>query len=274
MIIAVTGGKGGTGKTVFAINLALAFKKLGYKVKYLDCDADCPSSSFVGGYDLEDRKEVHSFIPSINQDKCMRCGSCVDTCRFNALLQMPGKVPVLEDSMCIGCSACMLACSTGAITESSKVVGYTYHSNKYGMNFFSGSLLPSEILSEKVVDSVKERAGESGPGITIVDTAAGAHCSVVRALEGADIGIVITEPTEFGKHDYEVICEVLAKLGIPRKIVLNRFDISDMDMEASLKMAYSSTMMECYVQKTPIILAYPDHEISKSILSFAKELMK
>ena len=274
MIIGVTGGKGGTGKTVIALNLAIALAKLGKNVAYLDCDADCPSAHTLAGAELKEKIEVRSFLPRFLEDKCIKCGKCVKMCEFNALYQLKGKVPALMPSLCSGCGVCMLACPFGAIEESSKVIGWTYTSEKYGVRFFSGELKPSEPLTEKIVDAVKQRGLEKDYDVVIVDTAAGAHCQVVCALEGCDKALAVTEPTFFGEHDLEVISEVLAKLDIPYQVILNRSDISDRKTDSSLQIPYDKTMIDCYVEATPIVERHPDHPTSKKISAFAKELIK
>ncbi|MFH1285403.1 MAG: 4Fe-4S binding protein [Candidatus Micrarchaeota archaeon] len=156
MIVGVTGGKGGTGKTVLALNLALAFAKSGRKVKYLDCDADSPASHMLVGAERKERREVRSFVPKFNE-KCTKCGKCVKVCEVNALYQLKGKKPVLLAPICNGCKACTLVCPARAIEKEEKIVGWTYCWKKYGVEFFSGELKPSEPLSEKIVDAVKKR---------------------------------------------------------------------------------------------------------------------
>jgi MinD superfamily P-loop ATPase len=273
MIIGVTGGKGGTGKTVFAVNLALALVSLGKSVAYVDCDVDCPSSHLVAGYTPSKKKEVTSYLPDVNNEKCTKCGACARACQFNSILHIPGKNPLIDNSMCIGCRACELSCPEGAITGSSKVIGYTCHAEKFSIDFYSGSLLPSEILSEKIVESVKERAEKTPADITIIDTSAGAHCTVVRALEGCDSALAVTEPTAFGAHDYSVIAKVLENMKIPHQVILNRCDIASSDIDSSLRIPYDRKMLDCYVGKKPIFLEYPEHKISCSIADFAKRLI-
>ena len=274
MIIGVTGGKGGTGKTVLAVNLAVALAKEGKDVAYLDCDADCPSAHIIAGVELKDKTEVRSFLPRFIEDKCRRCGKCVEACEFNALYQLKGRVPTLVESLCSGCGACMVACPVGAIEESDKVIGWTYAAERHGVKFFSGELKPSEPLTEKIVDAVKQRGLAEKHDIVIVDTAAGAHCQVVCALEGCDKAIAVTEPTLFGEHDLKVISEVLEKLKIPYQVVLNRSTISDRKIKSSLEIPYDRNMVECYVEGVPIIKRYPEHQISKKISSFAKRLIE
>ena len=272
-MIGITGGKGGTGKTVLAVNLAIALAKEGLKVAYIDCDADCPSSHIITGAKLKNRKKVLSYLPRFIESKCKRCGKCVNACKFNALYQLNDRSPELMESLCSGCAACMIACPSNAIEESSKVIGWTYTAEKYGVKFFSGWLKPSEPLTEKIVDAVKQRGMTKKHDIVIVDTAAGAHCQVVCALEGCDRAIAVTEPTCFGEHDLKVIAEVLKKMNIPYETVVNRSNISNRKIKCILEIPYDKKMIDCYVKGVPIVEKYPKNRISRKIVSLARKLI-
>jgi MinD superfamily P-loop ATPase len=276
MIIGVTGGKGGTGKTVVAVNLAVAIAKTGRRVTYLDCDADCPSAHIVMGAKRRMKRKVTSFVPHFNSGKCRKCGKCVKVCELNALYQLPGKTPTLLEPICNGCRACVLACPHNAIQEAEKTVGWTYKTEKYGMELFSGELKPSEPLSEKIVDAIKIRGlGEGRGEIFIIDTSAGAHCQVVRALDGCDRAIAVTEPTLFGIHDLEVIESVLRKLKIGHDLIVNRSTISKRRVKhALMQIPYDKKMIECYVDGVPIVERYPENPISKDFFKLAEKMVR
>jgi len=273
LIVGITGGKGGTGKTAIAVNLAVALADMGKKVRLIDCDVDCPGSHLILGAELGKKQEVLSFIPKFNPEKCMKCGLCVSRCETNSLYQIKGKPPSLVEQTCTGCKTCMLSCPHGAIEPGSKVVGWTYEGRKHGVEIFSGSLKPSEPYSEKIVDAVKARGLHHAPETVIIDTAAGTHCNVVAALEGCDKAFAITEPTLFGAHDLKTILSVLKKLDIKYELILNRSDISKKNMpKADLNIPYSEEMVECYVEGTPIVKKYPSHPISKELRKLAERL--
>lgn len=275
MMIGVTGGKGGTGKTLVAVNLAVAIAGSGRKVTYLDCDADCASAHIVMGVKRGKRRAVKSFIPRFNTKKCKRCGRCVSVCEVKALYQLPGKAPTLLKQICNGCKACVLACPFNAVEKGEKVIGWTYKGGGRGVELFSGELKPSEPLSEKIVDAVKERGRGEGRGeVFIVDTSAGAHCQVVRALEGCDIAIAVTEPTLFGIHDLKVISSVLKKLKIDYEVLVNRSSISKRKIKhAVMQIPYDRTIIECYTKGIPIVERFPEHPISKEFLKLAERML-
>ena len=93
--ICVTGGKGGTGKTLVAINLAVMFRDNGKKILLLDGDVENPNTYLLLGTDLEDGKNVHFFIPKVNEDKCTKCGLCAKNCASNAILFVKDAYPII-----------------------------------------------------------------------------------------------------------------------------------------------------------------------------------
>lgn len=275
MIIAVTGGKGGTGKSFFAINLAVALAKKGAKTVLLDCDPDSPSDHILLGAKRTGKEEITCLIPVFIKEKCLRCGKCVRTCQYNAIFQAAGQVPQLIEPICNGCTACMLACPYGAIGKAKKTVGWTYEAEKHGIRMVCGELRPSEPLSEKIVKAIKERALGEKADFVIVDTAAGAHCNVVAALEGCERAYAITEPTPFGLSDLAVITEVLGKLGVPYEIVANRCDITGKKIgNARMEIPYDRKIIDSYVEGVPLVLFDGGHPVSRMFYGLAEELMK
>ncbi len=274
MIIGVTGGKGGTGKTFFAVNLAFALLKLGNKVTYFDCDADCPSAHFVLGTKLKNKTPVECFVPKFDEEKCIKCGKCVTACQYNALYQLKDSLPVLLPNICNGCKACQLTCPSGAVKNSKKVIGWTYETNTRNIKLFSGELKPSEPLSEKIVNAIKNRGKEESVDYVIVDTAAGAHCPVVAALRGCERAFVITEPTLFGEHDFQVISSLLKSLRISFETVMNRSTISKKKRSIGIQIPYDKAVVESYVEGMPLVEKEPKHKLSKIFFEVAKRLRK
>jgi len=131
--------------------MAVALAKGGRSVTLIDCDIDCPNLHLLLGAGLENRQEVHSFLPRVDPEACTRCGRCTGVCRENALYMPKSGTPKLFPSICSGCEACRLACPTGAISEGKKRVGWTYQIQTKGINLITGELEPSEPLSAAVL---------------------------------------------------------------------------------------------------------------------------
>ena len=261
--IAVTGGKGGTGKSTIACALANELSRK-YRMLLVDADADCPNDHILLAMKRRKLKEVSVFLPKINEEKCIACGACVRACREHALVQLPGKKPILIEEQCIGCKACQLVCPANAIEESSKIAGRIYFSKKGKLALLSSELKEGFEESSVVIREVKKLAGEMGKkfDITIVDTAAGAHCNVITALLNCNYALAVTEPTPLAAHDLALILELLAILGINAGIVLNKFGIaSSKQIEKIAKrfnsriiarVPYSKNIEKSYMKSLPI----------------------
>ena len=63
-IICITGGKGGTGKTLCAVNIATMFKNEGYNVLLVDGDVENPNTHLLLNAKLENKQEVPFFKPN------------------------------------------------------------------------------------------------------------------------------------------------------------------------------------------------------------------
>ena len=262
-IIAVTGGKGGTGKSTVACSLAYELSKRN-KVLLIDADVDCPNDHLLLSIERKKVKDVTTFLPKFNPEKCIACGRCAQACRANAIVSVPGKKPIFVEQQCIGCKACMLVCPVNAITESKRKIGAVYRGRKGKIEFCSAELLPGFEESSPVVNELKKIAMENANSYDyiIVDTAAGTHCNVISALLGCDFAIAVTEPTPLGKHDLELILELLSILRIKSGIVINRSDIADAKViEKSAKrfnapiiekIPYSKYIEENYAKGKPI----------------------
>lgn len=227
-IICVTGGKGGTGKTLVAVNLAMMFKNNGYKVLLIDGDVENPNTYLLLNGKLENPKEVLFFKPKIIEVKCTKCGICAENCATHALLHIEGSFPIPILTVCSGCKLCYKICPAKAIEEDFKVIGWTYKSQAKGLSLLIGELKPSEARSAAIVedllhqlDEILEKKPEKYD-IIIMDTAPGAHCDVEELINKADFVIPVTEPTRFGKLDLSRIIELINLLKKEFKVIVNR----------------------------------------------------
>jgi len=227
-IIAITGGKGGTGKSMLACALAHELGKRN-RVLLVDADADCPNDHLLLSIKREKDKEVRTFLPKFDLKKCIACGRCARACRANAIVHLPGKKPIFIKQQCIGCKACMIACPVGAIKETSQKIGTIYKGKKGKLEFLGAELLPGFEESSPVVNDFKRTAMQNANryDYIIIDTAAGTHCDVISALMGSDFAVAVTEPTPLGEHDLALILELLKILEVNAGVVINRQNIGE-----------------------------------------------
>jgi len=206
-IICVTGGKGGTGKTLVAVNLAIMFKNRGYKVLLIDGDVENPNTFLLLTAKLKNKTEVLYFLPKIIEDKCNKCGLCAENCGTHALLYIKDSYPIPISTVCSGCKLCYKICPTNAIEPDLKVIGWTHTASVFNIDLFIGELKPSEARSAVIVNKLMEnlesviKTEPERYDIVILDTAPGAHCDVEELINGADLVIPVTEPTRFGKQN-------------------------------------------------------------------------
>ena len=227
-IICVTGGKGGTGKTLVAVNLAIMFKNRGFKVLLIDGDVENPNTFLLLNAKLKNKTEVLYFLPKIIEDKCTKCGLCAENCETHALLHIKDSYPIPISTVCSGCKLCYKICPTNAIEPDLKVIGWTYTASAFNIELFLGELKPAEARSAVIVNKLMEnleKVIKTEPekyDIVILDTAPGAHCDVEALINGADLVIPVTEPTRFGKLDLLRIIELIDLLKKEHKAIVNR----------------------------------------------------
>ncbi len=260
--IAITGGKGGTGKSVFSLFLAKKFSDAGKKVMLCDCDAECPNDYLlIGKTKGKEVGRAAAKFPKLLKRKCKKCGICVKACRSNAIFQAPGKYPIIIKEMCSGCGACWQACPFGAIVPKEEIIG-RFYLNKLKPNFslFTSVAKPNLEESGVVVRQAKEAAlaaaAKKNVDYFLLDTAAGTHCPVINALLGADYSYVVTEPTPMGAYDLELILRLLKELKIKGEVVVNKADLAEnktiekiskkYDYKVGARINYSDKLAKAY----------------------------
>ncbi len=219
MTIAIASGKGGTGKTTVAINLALTLHAMGKTVCLLDCDVEAPNGHIF--LDLQDAvsKTVTVPVPVVNEMLCDGCGRCGEVCGFSAIVSL-GVKALAFPSLCHGCGGCMLACTKHAITEGTREVGSVHQGESYGLEFAYGQLRIGEAMSPPLIREVKKHVQKTD--ITIIDCPPGTSCPVVQSVRGTDYVVLVTEPTPFGLNDLRLAVEMLREIGLPFGVVINR----------------------------------------------------
>jgi MinD superfamily P-loop ATPase len=234
MKIAIASGKGGTGKTTVAVNLAAHLSRRGIPLNFIDCDVEEPNARFFLGIDIGDTSVEQVPVPVIDEDSCLgeSCKKCVELCRFKALICMARTVMAFTE-LCHGCGLCELACPADAIKEGTRDIGESSVGRKDGITFFQGLLRIGEAMSPPLIKAVKTRAGNSD--LTLLDCPPGASCPVVCSLQGVDYAILVAEPTPFGLHDLNIAVQLLRELHLPFGVVLNRAGMGDERVESYLE---------------------------------------
>lgn len=219
MKISIASGKGGTGKTTLALNLALSLEN----VQLLDCDVEEPDCHLFLDIDLEEIKEVKEFQPDIDTNKCNLCGECANKCFYNAIVVTPNG-PMIFPDLCHSCELCNIVCPEDAVIEKEKTIGKVER-GRGELDFYQGVLTPGEVLVTPLIEAVKENADEEKT--IIIDVPPGTACAAVAAVEDSDFCILVTEPTPFGLHDLKNSIEMLNQQNIPYGVVINRDGIGD-----------------------------------------------
>jgi len=224
MLIAVASGKGGTGKTTVAANLAVAFAPRGGDVTYVDCDVEEPNGHIFLKPVMERTETVNVYVPEVDLDVCDFCGKCGEICAYSAIVVIGKKVLKFPD-LCHSCGGCALVCPVGAITEVPTAVGVVEEGKSGGVRFVQGCLDVGRAMPTPVTRAVKKRI--RGEGTTIIDAPPGTSCPVIEAVKGSDYVVLVTEPTPFGLHDLKLAVGMIREIGLPFGVVVNKADVGD-----------------------------------------------
>jgi MinD superfamily P-loop ATPase len=259
MQIAVASGKGGTGKTTIAVNLALSLDK----AQLLDCDVEEPNCNVFLNVGLKIVERVQKRIPVIDKARCTRCGECSRFCRRNALAVLPNDV-LFFGQLCNGCGGCTIVCPEKAISEVPDEIGVVEVGKTNGIDFVRGLLNIGQPMATPVISAVKKRI--TGP-VSIVDVPPGTGCPVIECLNGSDFVILVTEPTPFGLADLQGAVELTRVMGLKCGVVVNRQGIGDDRVErycrqqgVPLLMTVPESMdiARAYSEGTPFVKVLPD----------------
>lgn len=261
-IIGITGGKGGTGKSTVAVSMALELARK-YKVLLVDADVDCPNDHLLLGTDRKLFKKVYQRIPVWDFDKCTQCGLCGPVCQSHAIVSIKKKNPIFTPTQCNGCGACVIECPVNAISWGKKEIGSIFKAFKNNLNLLSGELKINEPVSEFVVNNLNEIVEKEKEkyDYIIVDTAAGLHCDVIAALENCDMVFSVTEPTPLGAHDLGLVLELLEKLNIDSKIILNRSDIGEAKITEDMALKFNKNIVARIPYSKDIVMSYAKGQV-------------
>jgi MinD superfamily P-loop ATPase len=238
MIISVASGKGGTGKTTVATNLAYS---IGNNVQILDCDVEEPNAHLFLNPEIERTDTVYVPVPKIDDAKCTYCRKCSEICRFRAIA-IVGETILTFPELCHSCGGCEQVCPENAITETGREIGETEKGYIDAIDFVNGRLRVGEAMSPPLIKKV--RSFVQADKINIIDAPPGTSCPVIAAMKDTDFVLMVTEPTPFGLHDLKLAVEAVKMLGIPHGLVINRSDMGDDNVTAYAEKENIPILME------------------------------
>jgi MinD superfamily P-loop ATPase len=228
MRIAVASGKGGTGKTTIATNLAVALAENGHTVTLVDCDVEEPNAQVFLRPRIESSAAVEVLLPQVDRDKCTYCGECASICRFHAIAVIADQVLIFPE-LCHGCGGCIMLCPERAMTQTFRPIGNIDRGHGQGVAWVEGRLAVGEAQAPPVIKAAKKVVSDGE--ILLYDAPPGTSCPVVETVKGCDYCILVTEPTPFGLNDVTLAVGMLRKMNIPFGVVINRSDIGDLAVE-------------------------------------------
>jgi MinD superfamily P-loop ATPase len=251
MKIVIASGKGGTGKTTIATNLARVIAQTGKQVQYLDCDVEEPNGHIFLKPNIEKTEQVTVPVPDVDLEKCIGCGRCGKICQYSAIVSLKKTVLTFEQ-LCHSCGGCSRVCPVGAISEKPKVIGLLEQGSTDGVDFVQGRLEIGDVRTPALIKSVKKKIDDKK--IAIIDAPPGTSCPVVEAVRDADLVLLVTEPTPFGLNDLKLAVEMVRQLKIPFAAAINRSDIGN-----------DAVMRYCRQENIKVILQIPnDRKIAES----------
>ncbi len=264
--ITVISGKGGTGKTT----LVGSFAALAENKVIVDCDVDAPDLHLLVHPEIIKKEEFKGVkVAVIDKTLCTECGTCEETCRFNAIASTEESGYAVNPARCEGCGACVFTCPQEAVTLKERVSGYAFISKtNYGL-MVHAQLNIAEEASGKLVTVVRNNAQQvaekEGCELILIDGSPGIGCPVIASLTGVDLALIVTEPTMSGLHDLERIMDVTRHFGIASAVCINKYDINEENSERITEFCrqrgiqvvgnipYDSVVTEAMVAGMPVV---------------------
>jgi MinD superfamily P-loop ATPase len=276
MIVAVASGKGGTGKTTVAVNLALSIaadQKSAHPTDplFLDCDVEEPNAALFLRPVIQERRDVGQTVPEVNPEKCTYCRRCAEVCQYHAIAVVGEKVLTFPE-LCHGCGSCTLNCPPGAIHEVLRVMGSIERGNAKSVTFAQGTMNVGEPMAVPIIRQLKRWIIPPDPReqFIILDAPPGTACPVVETMRGADFVLMVTEPTPFGLHDLRLAVEVARdELGLPVGVVINRDGVGDQGVDEYceaetipilMRIPLDRRIAEAYSEGVPLVEALPEYQ--------------
>jgi len=233
--MAIISGKGGTGKTT----VAAAFAELAEQMIVADCDVEAPNLHLVLAHRVKTETEyVGNQTARIDTSLCTQCKRCLEVCRYEAVtekvqigegLQGEAVFPYIDPKRCEGCAACVYACPTHAIQLYPEGTGKVFLSETNAGDFAHAELYLAADGSGKLVAEVRRLARDEArrqDKAVLIDGSPGIGCVVISTITGCQQVLVVTEPSQSGKHDLERVIKVTGHFKIPTQVIINKWDIN------------------------------------------------
>ncbi len=277
--LVILSGKGGTGKTTVAAALAhLASQKM--SIVLADADVDAANLELVlSPTQVEEHDFTGGQLAIIDPDLCTACGICAEVCRFEAVI--PGDEAYRVDNIaCEGCASCFYQCPEEAIRMEEQTAGRWFRSDTRFGPLFHAHLFAGQENSGKLVTLVKQQgrlqALDSGADLLIVDGPPGIGCPVISASAGADLALLVVEPTVSGIHDLERILGTTDHFGVPALVCINKADLNQaradeiagfcaaQGIEVVGRLPFDQVVTEAMVQGQPVT-TYSDGPVTAAL---------
>jgi len=272
--IVVLSGKGGTGKT----SLVASFAVIANNAVVVDCDVDAPDLHLLLQPSILKVKDFYGpKLAFIDKEKCIKCGLCIENCRFNAI----NDDFKIDPFACEGCGVCSAVCPQEAVTFTEQKAGKTFISKtKYGL-MVHALLNPGQENSGKLVTMTRLFASvvaqEEKRSLIMIDGSPGIGCSVIASVTNVDYALVVTEPTESGIHDLKRLLSLIKHFSIKPLVCINKYDINEENTKKIEnlcanenipvlgKIPFNPIVVEAMVNGEPVVEYSPESDVTKEI---------